>query len=132
MHTDVSLIEGQTSRVVIGAFYSVYNELGSGFLEQVYENAMLIALRGSGLAVEQQTAIQVVFRGSVVGHYRADLLVPARMLIEIKAARTLTPADDSQLLHYLKATGLAVGLLLNFGPKPQFRRRINFNRSRSV
>ncbi|MFY2764617.1 GxxExxY protein [Arenimonas sp. MALMAid1274] len=123
------LVEGALSDAVIGAFFDVYNELGPGFLESVYENSMAIALREAGLAVVQQAGIQVRYRGRVVGEYRADLLVEGRMMVEIKAASTLAPGHDAQLINYLKASGLVVGLLLNFGPRPQFKRRILSDRS---
>lgn len=119
------LVEGVTSQAVIGAFFSVYSELGFGFMEQVYENALACALREKGFSPVQQAAIDVYFRGHLVGEYRADLLIPGKLIIEVKAVATLSPAHDSQLLNYLKATGVRVGLLLNFGPKPQFRRRVN-------
>jgi GxxExxY protein len=109
---------------VLGAFYAVYKELGYGFLENVYENAMVIALRGAELDVVQQSPIKVHFRGHLVGDYRADMVVCGRLLIEVKAADSLAPTHDAQLLNYLKATKLPLGLLFNFGPRPQFRRLI--------
>jgi GxxExxY protein len=126
MDTDKSgLIEESTTESVIGAFFAVYSELGHGFLEQVYENAMAIALRQQGLPVLQQAALDVLFRGFRVGEYRADLLVPGKLIIEVKATTAITGAHEAQLLNYLKATGIRVGLLLNFGPKPQFKRPVN-------
>lgn len=116
------LIEEELTGRIIGVFYDVYNELGPGFLESVYERAMGIALAEAGLAVEQQAPIGVSFRGQVVGEFRADLLVERRVLIELKACRALEPAHDAQMLHYLKATGVPVGLLMNFGPKAVFKR----------
>ena len=128
MDTDRVLLEGNTTRVLIGAFYAVYNGLGGGFLEHVYENAMLFELRDRGLFAMQQVSIDVRYRGNVVGSYRADLVVPDKVLIEIKAAKMLTAIDEAQLHHYLKATGIPVGLLLNFGPRPQVIRRIRSER----
>ncbi|MCM2355808.1 MAG: GxxExxY protein [Arenimonas sp.] len=126
MEADKSeLIGGEVTERVIGAFYSVYNELGSGFLEQVYENALAICLREQGFDVGQQIAVDVYFRGNRVGEYRADLIVSKRLLIEVKVASMIAPAHEAQLVNYLKATGLPVGLLLNFGPKPQFKRRVH-------
>jgi len=119
------LIEEGVTETVIKAFYAVYNELGSGFLEQVYENAMAVCLRESGLDVWQQTAVDVYFRGHRVGEYRADLMIPGRLLIEVKVASAISPAHEAQLLNYLKATGIPVGLLLNFGPSPQVKRRVH-------
>jgi len=100
---------------IIGLFYDVYNELGHGFLESVYEQAMLIALRQAGLDVEAQVEIPVRFRGLEVGNYKADLQVDRKVLIELKAARSLEKAHEAQILNYLKATNIEVGLLLNFG-----------------
>ncbi len=116
------LVEEELTGRVIGVFYDVYNELGGGFLESVYEGAMAIALEDAGVSVERQVAVPVLFRGRVVGDYRADLLVDRRVLVELKACRAIEPAHEAQILHYLKATGLPVGMLMNFGPKPLFRR----------
>ena len=126
MEADKSgLVDEQLTEKVIGAFFEVYNELGQGFLEQVYENALAFALRESGVEVMQQASVDVMFRGKRVGEYRADLLIPRRLLIEVKAATTLAQGHEAQLINYLKATGTPVGLLLNFGPHPQFKRRIH-------
>jgi GxxExxY protein len=122
------LIEAETTCQVIGAYYEVFNELGIGFLEHVYENALVIALRQRGVRVCQQEPIEIRFRGLPVGDHRADVLVPGKVLIEIKAVQALGPAHDAQLLNYLKATGIPVGLLLNFGPRPEIRRRIAADR----
>ena len=125
MGTDKSvLIEESVTESVIGAFFAVYKELGFGFLESVYENALAIAIRNKGFEVIQQPAINVYFRGHRVGEYRADLLIPGKLIIEVKASSMLINAHEAQLLNYLKATGIKVGLLLNFGPKPQFKRRV--------
>ena len=129
MNADKSgLVEEEITEKVIGAFFSVYNELGHGFLEQVYENALALSLRDAGIDVKQQAGIDVHFRGKVVGEYRADLLVPGHVLIEVQAVSSLAPGHEAQLINYLKATGTPVGLLLNFGPKPQFKRRIHSER----
>jgi GxxExxY protein len=109
---------------IIKAFYHVYNELGHGFLEKVYENALVIQLRKQGLAVRQQAPVKVYFDGQIVGIYYADLLVDNRVIVEIKVAEALCEEHEAQLLHYLKATEIDVGLLLNFGPRPQVKRRI--------
>ena len=106
----------------IGVFYEGYNELGQGFLENVYENAMGIALRQSGLAVVQQEPIQVSFRNQIVGEFRADLVVEGVVLLELKAGRGIDPAHEAQVLNYLRATQIEVGLLMNFGPKPDVKR----------
>jgi GxxExxY protein len=110
------------TRKIIGVFYEVYNELGHGFLESVCEAAMLIALREAGLKAEPQMPIAVYFRGNRVGDFRADLMVENAVLLELKAARALDSSHEAQLLNYLRATEIEVGLLLNFGTKPEFKR----------
>lgn len=110
-----------TSRI-LRCFYDVYNELGYGFLESVYENALNLALRQEGLAVSKQEAIEVRFRGEVVGEFRADLLVERTVILELKSAKAIEEVHVAQALNYLKATGLHVALVLNFGPKPEFKR----------
>jgi len=112
---------------IIRAFYTVYNTLGYGFLEKVYENALAIELRKNGLSVCQQMAIEVRYNGAVVGEYFADLVVEGLVNVEIKATRTLAAEHEAQLLNYLKATGYEVGLLLNFGPEPEVRRKVYDN-----
>ena len=109
---------------VIGAFYEVYNELGHGFLESVYREAMIVALRSKNLVVEREKTVNVEFRGKIVGVFRTDLLVQNCVVAELKCARTIDSNHEAQLLNYLKATKFEVGLLLNFGVKPQFRRMI--------
>jgi GxxExxY protein len=107
---------------IIGIFYEVYNELGFGFLEKVYEEAMAIALKEHGLPVQQQVPIPVWFHGQTIGDYDADLLVNGVVLLELKACKALDSSHETQLLHYLRSTEIEVGLLLNFGPRPQVRR----------
>ncbi|MEN1940835.1 GxxExxY protein [Luteimonas sp. MJ246] len=118
------LVFGGLSGRVIGAFFDTYNELGHGFLESVYEAALAVRLEECGLEVRRQVPIAVRFHGQVVGHFRADMLVNDHLLIEIKAALQIAPPHEAQLLNYLKATGIRLGLLLNFGPRPEFRRRV--------
>ena len=115
------------TELIIRAFYTVYNTLGYGFLEKVYRNALVIELRKLGLEVIPEAAIKVYYNGQVVGEYFADLLVAGVVLVEIKAVRTLAPEHEAQLLNYLKATPYEVGLLLNFGPKPQIKRKVYDN-----
>ncbi|HEY4899379.1 MAG TPA: GxxExxY protein [Terriglobales bacterium] len=110
--------------VVIGAFYDVYNELGHGFLESVYREAMIVALTQKGLSVEREKSVQVRFRGEVVGLFRTDLVVANSVIVELKCARTIDSNHEAQLLNYLKATQYEVGLLLNFGARPHFRRMV--------
>lgn len=118
---------------IIGVFYDVYNELGHGFLESVYETAMVVALREKGLQVEQQVEIPVWFRGQKIGTFYADLLVERVVIVELKAVRSIDPSHEAQLLHYLRATEIELGLLLNFGVKPEIKRKIYDNpRKKSV
>ncbi len=107
---------------ILHAFYDVYNELGQGFLESVYQNAMAIVLSSNGYRVDQKFSVPVWFRGCNVGNFEGDLLVEGRVIVELKAARMIDPAHEAQLLNYLRATDVEVGLLLNFGPEPKFRR----------
>jgi GxxExxY protein len=107
---------------IIGVFYDAYNELGYGFLESTYAEAMVIALAQAGLSGVREVPVPVWFRGKKVGQYFADMVVDDAVLLELKAARTLEPAHEAQLLHYLRATDVEVGLLLNFGVRPQFPR----------
>ena len=118
----------ELTQKIIGVFYEVYNELGHGFLESVYENAMTLALREARIDARQQAPITVRFRGQIVGDFRADLLVDDAVIVEIKAAKTLESAHDAQLLNYLRATEIEVGMLMNFGPKPEFKRLAFDNR----
>lgn len=120
---------GDVTFGIVRAFYDVYNELGFGFLESVYREAMTLQLRRQGHVVEQERPVEVKFRGTVVGVYRTDLVVDDKVIVELKCARILEGAHEAQLLNYLKATGFEVGLLLNFGHKPQFKRMI-FNISK--
>ncbi|RME50084.1 MAG: GxxExxY protein [Caldilineae bacterium] len=112
---------------IIRAFYTVYNNLGYGFLEKVYENAMMIELGKLGLHVVSQAPLAVYYDGHTVGDYQVDLLVEDSVIVELKATRTLAPENEAQLLNYLKATVHEVGLLLNFGPKPQVKRKVYDN-----
>jgi GxxExxY protein len=107
---------------IIGVFYEVYNELGHGFLESVYENSLAIALRAKGYEVHQQVAIPVWFRGQKVGGFETDLLINRLAILELKSCRSIVDAHIAQLLNYLKATEIEVGLILNFGPRPEFKR----------
>jgi len=113
----------EVSRQIIKAFYDVYNTLGYGFLEAVYERALTIEFGKLGLHVVPQARIQVNYAGQVVGEYFADLVVEEKVLVEVKAAHHLGEEHEAQLLNYLKATRYEVGLLLNFGPKPQLKRK---------
>ncbi len=109
---------------VLKAFFKVYNTLGYGFAARVDENALAIELKKSGLQFEKQKEITVYYEGEVVGDYAADIVVNGVVMLELKAVRTLTKDHEAQLLNYLKATPVEVGLLLNFGEKPEHRRKI--------
>jgi GxxExxY protein len=112
---------------IIGVFYEVYNELGFGFLESVYREAMRIALGQAGLPVEVEVSVPVSFRGSLVGVFRADLVVDGRVVIELKTAESISKAHEAQVLHYLRASTMEIGLVMNFGPDAKFRRIVMQN-----
>ena len=116
-----------TDKILKAFFKRVYHMLGYGFLERVYENALALELHRMGLKVVQQARIHVHYAGEIVGEYSADLLVDDAVIVELKAARHILPEHEAQLLNYLRATPYEVGLLLNFGPKPDFRRRVMDN-----
>ncbi len=109
---------------IIKVFYRVYNKLGYGFLEKVYENAMMKEFDIEGISAVTQSAIKVVYEEEVIGEYFADILVDNKVIVEIKAAKNLAIENEAQLLNYLKATEIEVGLLLNFGSKPDLKRKI--------
>jgi GxxExxY protein len=117
------LIHEEITQEIIGCFYKVYNYLGYGFMEKVYENAMCIELTQSGLQVKAQEKIEVYYNEVVVGTYYADLLIEDKVIIEVKSVSHLLEEHEAQLLNYLKATSIEVGLLLNFGEKAEFKRR---------
>lgn len=117
---------------ILAAYFEVYNELGGGFLESVYQRALAIALVQAGLNVAAEVAVPVYFCGELVGSFRADLVVNGCVLLELKAVSILDREHDGQLLHYLRATDHEVGLLLNFGPKAQFKRFILENGKKKI
>ncbi|WP_295385588.1 GxxExxY protein [uncultured Thiodictyon sp.] len=113
------------SRRVIGCAFAVSNTLGVGFLEAVYENALCIELADQGIRFERQAPLKVSYKGRLVGNYIADLVVEGRLLVELKALKLLTADHEAQVMNYLRASGLSVGLLLNFGaPKLEMRRLV--------
>ena len=114
---------------IIGAFYAVYSALGYGFLENVYVKALIIELKRRGLTVNDELPIHVYYLGELIGEYYADIVVNELIILEIKAVKALVTEHEAQLLNYLKATPYEVGLLLNFGPKPETKRR-SFDNSR--
>ena len=121
-NTTAGLKHVELTEKIIGVFYAVYNEMGHGFLKSVYESCMKLALEGAGLKVERQVPIEVYFGGQQVGVFFADLVVEGLVILELKAVRAIDPAHEAQLLNYLRATEFEVGLLLNLGPKPEFKR----------
>ena len=109
---------------IIKIFYKIYNTLGYGFLEKVYENAMMLDFKKENIPADSQYAIKVFYEDEIVGEYFADILVDDKVIVEIKSARNLALENEAQLLNYLKATDKEVGLLLNFGPKPEIKRKV--------
>ncbi len=109
------LIEGELTEKVLAAAFKVHSALGNGFLEKVYENALVVELNRAGLPIEQQKPFKVKYEGVVVGEFVADLVVDHRVLLECKAVSHIEMAHEAQTLNYLKATGIKVGLVLNFG-----------------
>ncbi len=116
-------LHSEVTGEVIGAFYHVYNALG----ESVYQNALMLTLRKRGCLVEVRQAVDARFEGVIVGEYFADLIVNGVVIVELKSAETLCDAHEAQLVNYLRATDIEVGLLLNFGPKPQVKRKVFTN-----
>lgn len=112
---DSVLKHAEITEAILGCAFAVINELGAGFLESVYENALLLALRQKGLAAVAQVPIKVKFRGECVGDFYADLLVEDNVLVELKAVKAIAPEHQAQIINYLNATGIEVGLLINFG-----------------
>jgi len=127
----MKLLHQDLTDVIIKTFYEVYNELGHGFLERVYQNSLYLELKNKGFKVEAQKKIEVYYKGIEVGQYYADLIVDDLVILELKAADCIVAAFENQILNYLKGTNCEVGLLLNFGTKPEFKRKI-FENSRKV
>jgi GxxExxY protein len=120
---DGELLHGAITKVVIGCAFEVINELGAGFLESVYEKAMMVALQQRGLQAIAQHPIKVVFRNICVGEFIADLFVEEKVIVELKAVKVLAPEHEAQTINYLNATGIEVALLINFGnPRLQYKR----------
>ena len=132
MQQIVALQHAELTEKIIGIFFDVYNELGHGFLESVYQRALHIALTEASINVQEQMSIQVWFRGAPVGDFKADMVADGKVLIELKAARGIDTAYEKQLLNYLRATNIEVGLLLNFGTKPEFRRLVFENQRKKI
>jgi GxxExxY protein len=109
---------------IIACAYKVYNTLGFGFLEIVYQNALLIELLKAGLRAEKEKKIQIYYDSQLVGDYMADIIVEDKVILELKSVKDLHPAHEAQLVNYLKATGIEVGLLINFGESVQIKRKV--------
>lgn len=118
------LLHADITAPILDSFRYLYKEWGYGFLESPYRRGLVIELTLRGLSVQEEVPYDIVHRGVVVGHYRADLVVENRVLVEVKATRALTTADERRLLNYLKASKIEVGLLLHFGPVPKVVRRL--------
>jgi GxxExxY protein len=121
------MIHQEMTSEIIQCFYKVYNTLGFGFLEKVYENALYLEMINHGLSCRKQVAITVFYQGIAVGDYYADIVVEDKIILELKAAETLVEEHELQLINYLKATRVEIGLLLNFGKEPQIKRKILTN-----
>ncbi|MCA1966908.1 MAG: GxxExxY protein [Flavobacterium sp.] len=119
-----SILHKELTGSILKLLYEVYNELGYGFLEKVYQNALYNELKNNGFDVESQKQIKVYYKNIEVGEYYADLIVNDKVILELKATETITEAHEFQLLNYLKSTNIEVGLLLNFGKKPEFCRKV--------
>ena len=116
---------------LIGIFFDIYNELGHGFLESVYEEAFAVSLAEQGIFFQRQMAVPVWFHGRTIGDFRADLLVDGKVIVELKAARQIDPSFEKQLLNYLRATEIEVGMLFNFGPEAVFKRYVFENNKKN-
>ncbi len=128
----MELLHNDSTDKIIKSFYKVYNELGFGFLEKVYENALFIELKALGLYCEKQKQIIVYYNSQIVGEYFADIIDNNCIILELKAAEFLCEEHEFQLINYLKATEIEVGLLLNFGKKPEFKRKLFTNNLKKI
>ena len=124
----MNLLHKDTTDIILKSFYKVYNNLGYGFLEKVYENALLYELRNQGLDCEKQKPIKVYYEQIQVGEYYADIIVNECIILELKASESIAEEHEFQLINYLKATEIEIGLLLNFGKNPEFKRKIFTNK----
>ncbi|MEO7997275.1 MAG: GxxExxY protein [Gemmatimonadaceae bacterium] len=118
----------ETTKEIIGSFYAVYNKLGYGFLESVYQRAMMVELTKRGVPCASEVWLPVFYDGVRVGHFRADIIVDGKVIVETKSIAALRAKHDFQIINYLKASDLQVGLVLNFGPDPNYQRFVQTNR----
>ena len=126
------ILHKELSESILKVFYEVYNELGHGFLEKVYQKAMYLELRSQGFKVEPQRQIKVYYKNELVGDFFADLLINDVIILELKACDSLVKAHFVQTLNYLKATNIEIGLLLNFGEKPEIKRLIFYKQQKKL
>ena len=118
----LALMHGDLTREIIGAFYQIYSALGYGFVEAIYQRSLPLALAKRGIEARREVPMTVTFLDAIVGEYRADLIVDGKVIVETKTVDNILPVHEMQLMNYLRATGINVGLILNFGPRPTFRR----------
>jgi len=128
----MELLHKELTDEILSAFYAVYNELGYGFLERVYQNSLYLELKARGFEVEAQKQIKVYYKGYEVGDYYADLVVEDLVILELKATESLVKEFEYQLINYLRGTNMEVGLLLNFGKKPEFIRKVYENNRKKL
>jgi len=128
----MKLLHKELSEKILKIFFDVYNELGYGFLEKVYQNSLSLELRTRGLRVEVQKQIKVYYKGYEVGEYYADLLVNDLIILELKAAECMVKEFEYQLINYLRGTNIEVGILLNFGKNPEFIRKVYENSRKNL
>ena len=128
----MNLLHKDLTDSILKAYFDVYNELGYGFLEKIYQNSLYLELESRGFKVEAQKQIQVLYKNTEVGEYYADLIVNDLIILELKAMEFIIQEHEWQLLNYLRATNIEVGLLLNFGTKPEFRRKVFDNARKKI
>ena len=128
----MEILHKDLTNQILKTYYDVYNELGYGFLEKVYQNALFIELKNRGFRVEAEKQIKVFYKNNAVGEYFADLLVNDTVILELKATEVIIKEFEYQLINYLRATEIEVGLLLNFGIKPEFRRKVFSNERKNL
>lgn len=128
----MELIHKDLTDAILKVFFDVYNELGYGFLEKVYQNAMMIELKSRGFNVVAQKPIKVYYKGNIVGDYFSDIVVENLVILELKATEVIVEDFEWQLVNYLRGTEMEVGLLLNFGKKPEFRRKVFMNSRKNL
>ena len=124
--------EEELTGQIIKIFYKVYNALGYGFIAQIYHNAMILELVATGLKVETEKPIAVYYEGKVIGTFETDLVVEEKVILELKAKESIHEAHEAQLVNYLRATEIEIGLLLNFGRKPEFKRKYFSNKNKQL